>query len=224
MISSYPLQTVPINQPLNQNQNNSGMQSRNQNDQSFLATLPTPFNNVFHQTNRINNRDRQNQRMQTFSSLPKTTNQPNDVINDRTPASTYILSNQSKYYQSGDPDQEVYLGNVGKSTGGYMKGTFQNSRINNKETHNERLQNLTPLACTSATPVSTFDYVGSVNKNNQIRYDSREYKSQDMFERQSLADQRKTEWERMSSNINQLTGKHNLVVNDIRPIDTRQLE
>jgi hypothetical protein len=209
------------NQHMNQNQNQN--QSQNQNS-SFLVSLPTTFNNVFHQTNRVSNRDRQNERMQSFSSLPKTTNQPNDFMGDRAHASPYKFNNETNYYQSGDPEQEVYLGNVGRSTGGYMQGTFQNSRVNNKDTNNERLQNLTPLACTSATPVSTFDYVGSVNQINQVRYDSRQHRNQDLIDRQSLADQRKNEWERMSSNINQLTGKQKLVVNDIRPVDTRQID
>jgi hypothetical protein len=192
----------------------------NQNNASFLATLPTPFNNVFLQTNRVSNRDKQNERMQSFSSLPKTVNQPSDYVSERMHASPYKSNYEPGYYQSGDGSQEAYLGNVGRSTGGYMQGTFQNSRINNKDANNERLQNLTPLACTSATPISTFDYVGSINQNNEIRYNNRDNRE----DRQTIADQRKSEWERMSSNINQLTGKHTLVVNNIRPVDTRQID
>lgn len=207
----------------NMNQNNPNINhniNQTQSGSSFLATLPTTFNNVFLQTNRVSNRDKQNERMQSFGSLPKTVNQPSDYVNERAHATAYTNNPELNYYQSGNPGQEAYLGNIGRSTGGYMQGTFQNSRINNKDANNERLQSLTPLACTSAIPITTFDYVGSINQNNEIRYNNRDYKQ----DRQTISEQRKNEWERMSSNINQLNGKHSLVVNNIRPVDTRQID
>jgi len=218
MVTHYPLQLQPEksqgvpNQPQQQNQ-------------PFLAPLPGTFNNVFHQTNRASNRDRQNERMQEFSSLPRTMNQPSGFVNDRAPASPYKLSYESKYYQSGNDQDKAYLGNMGRSTGGYMPGTFVNSRVNYKDSHNERLQDLTPLAKTSATPVCTLDYAGSVGQNSKIITDSRDFREQDMNSRQSLADQRQAEWQRMSSNISQLgNNQQHLVINTLRPVDTRQAE
>ena len=226
MVPHYPSQIEP--------DHSSATPRRNQDPNSFLAPLPSAFNNVFHQTNRVSNRDRQNQRMQEFSSLPRTLNQPTNFVNDRPPAMPYKLSYESTYYQtgnqtgnsnqSGNQPQHAYLGNVGRSTGGYMPGTYQNSRVNYKDTHNERLQSLMPLARASATPVCTLDYATSINQNNQIRDESRTFREQDIQDRQFVADQRKAEWERMSSNITQLGGTPDLVVNTLRPVDTRQAE
>lgn len=214
MVQNYPSQLQPTELqgiPKNQIQQN----------QSFLAPLPTTFNNTFHQTNRASNRDQQNERMQEFSSLPRTMNQPSNFVNDRAPASPYKLSYESKYYQSGNEPNQSYLGNVGRSTGGYMPGTFVNSRMNYKDSHNERLQGFMPLARTSATPVCTLDYPECVDQN------SRDFKNQDTentHQKRHLADQRQAEWHRMSTNINQIAQGQPLVINNLRPIDTRQTE
>lgn len=201
-------------QPRFQENNNMQVQEPIPSEQNFLSELPNPFNNTFHQTSRVSNRDLHNERIQQLTSLPRTLNQPTSQIshiNDRSPSSPYRVSYESQYYQNGR-GEGTYLGNVGRSTGGYLPGTFQNSRDNYKDQHNERLQNLEPLARTCATPLSTTDYTKSVIMNQNQFVNTRDQQSS----RQQQIQPSSRQW---NQNVN---AQMPLSVDTHRPVDTRQ--
>ena len=141
-------------QPQNQNQN------QNQN-----------------QTGKFNSRDEHNSRMQEFSSLPRALYQPTKHINNPH-LSGYQNSydNQYRAYSpmSSNPDfiiQHPERNNNNNNnnnndlpmTMNYLPNTNESARMNFKETHNERLQSLSPLARTCAIPNS--DYTKSIEQN-----------------------------------------------------------
>ncbi len=103
----------------------------------------------------------------------------------------------------------------------YLPKMNESSRVNYKETHNERLQTLTPLSRNSALPNS--DYLQSVNRNTSILEQGRNAINMNHNNRKEIDEQRKKEWERMSGNIIHIGKPQQIVVPDNKPIGTRQL-
>jgi hypothetical protein len=209
----------------------SNSQSYQEPSNNFVANLPSNFNNVFQQTSRINNRDLNNERMNTIASLPRALNQPNQMLDNRVAAASFKASYQDQYKPfSSNMDPSMYNFNnqpnrmnqsiVLQDEGLLRKN--ESSRVNNKDTYNERMQNLMPLPRTAAIPITTSDYNKSIKQNIQLMENGRNYKHSDMDNRQEMAEQKKKEWERMSNNIKLFGNQNKIVVDFNRPQDTRQ--
>ncbi len=143
-------------------------------DQDYSYSNQNQQNLPFNQQNmRTNSRDEHNSRMQEFSSLPRALYQPTKHINNPH-LSGYQNSydNQYRSYSpmSSNPDiiiQHPERNNNNNNdlpmTMNYLPNTNESARMNYKETHNERLQSLSPLARTCAIPNS--DYTKSIEQN-----------------------------------------------------------
>jgi hypothetical protein len=235
------------NQPQNTHQNQNQTQQQYHNNipstnTNFMTNLPSNFNNVFQQTSRINNKDLNNERMQTISSLPRALNQPMQLIDNRIASSSFTASYQDQYKPfSPNMDPTIY----NKQFNNYQQQNQQNqqhnqsnqtmvlqdeaflrknesSRSNNKDTYNQRMQYLIPLPRTAAIPITTSDYNKSIQQNIQLMANSKNYKQSDMDTRHEVAEHRKQEWERMSNNINLFGNPNKIIVDLHRPMDTRQ--
>jgi hypothetical protein len=219
---------------LNMNSSHTPSPSTNtysQPSNNFIAELPSNFNNVFQQTSRINNRDLNNERMQTISSLPRALNQPNQMLDNRVASASFKASYQDQYkpfnsnmdpsmYNFNNHQNQVNQTMVLQDEGLFRKN--ESSRVNNKDTYNERMQNLMPLPRTAAIPITTSDYNKSIRQNIQLMENGRNYKQSDMNNRQEMSEQKKKEWERMSNNIKLFGNQNKIVVDFNRPQDTRQ--
>ncbi len=138
-------------------------QTQNQNQQHL------PFNQ---QNIRANSRDEHNSRMQDFSSLPRALYQPTKHINNPH-LSGYQNSydNQYRSYSPMSSNPDIIIQHPERNnnnndlpiTMNYLPNTNESARMNYKETHNERLQSLSPLARTCAIPNS--DYTKSIEQN-----------------------------------------------------------
>ncbi len=208
------------------------------NQSEFTNQLPNNFNNFFQQTNRVTNRDSNNERIQEFTSLPRALNQPTQMIDTRPILSQYKSSYQDSYkvvnqYQEPTQYQNQYQNNDSAKYEQYYNSNVLNNesflrknesgRNNYKDAHNTRLQELSPLSRTCALPATTTDYTKSVQQSNTLFDDVKTFRKNDMENRQELAEQRKQEWQRMSNNLIHVGKPPAVVVNNNRPLDTRQL-
>jgi hypothetical protein len=225
-----------------QHNNQTNNQPNNQpNSQSeFTNQLPNNFNNFFQQTNRVTNRDSNNERIQEFTSLPRALNQPTQMIDTRPILSQYKSSYQDSHkpvsqyqeptqYQNQNQNQnteqakyeQYYNSNVLNNESFLRKN--ESGRNNYKDSHNTRLQELSPLSRTCALPATTSDYTKSVQQSITLFDGVKTFKKHDMENRQELAEQRKQEWQRMSNNLIHVGKPPTVVVDNNRPLDTRQL-
>ena len=188
-------------------------QNQNQHQDNFITQLPNNFNNVFQQTNRVTNRDANNERMQTFTSLPRALHQPTQMVDARPMLSPYVSSYQDNYRpfsQNQSPNQNYTNQYQTQSNNQANYETYYNPSIldnesflrknesgrnNYKDAHNTRLQELSPLSKTCALPATSKDYTKSVQQSSVLFDDVKAFKRNDMENRQEVAEQRKQEWQ-----------------------------
>ena len=201
-----------------------------------MTNLPSNFNNVFQQTSRINNKDLNNERMQSLSTLPRALHQPMKMI-DEQPAYISFKSSYEDQYKSYNQNQSPFRIetntniNYNNQHQSYQFLPDENllrrnesSRENYKDSHNKRLSELSPLARTCAIP--TTDYTKSIQQNNQLLNQNRNFKINDTQNRKEAAEIKTKEWRSTSNHINNPI--HNpiktpqLIIQTDRPIDTRQ--
>ncbi len=241
---SQPQQQQFQYQPQSHQQSEQTLLINNNNQSGFMNQLPNNFNNFFQQTSRVTNRDSNNERIQEFTSLPRALNQPTQMIDTRPMISPYKSSyqdNHKQFNQYQDPtqnqsQQQYQYQNQNMDQGKYEQYYNQtvlnnesflrkneSGRNNYKDAHNTRLQELSPLSRTCALPATTIDYTKSVQQSNSLFDEVKTFKKNDMENRQELAEQRKQEWQRMSNNLIHVGKPPTIVVNNNRPMDTRQL-
>ena len=201
------------------------------------------------QKNRFNDRDIQNERMQNMYSLPRALYQPTQFVNNPH-LSTYKNSYENQY-KSYDVSSTIPLTqqilptppplsnyhqnnnnnhNNNNNTQDFfsiMPNINESSRVNYKDTHNERMQGLTPLARTCAIPNT--DYTKSIQQQNtmmmpssssSIPINTNGRQSKNMKSENSI-NNKTTEWF-MSNNLNPIGPPVKSILRDNRPVDTRQ--
>jgi hypothetical protein len=192
-------------------------------------------------SNRFSNKDLNNERMQSLSTLPRTLHQPMKMINEQ-PAYVSFKSSYEDQYKSynqtqSNPRFETNINNNNQQqnyNNNQQSQQFlpdenllrrnESSRENYKDSHNKRLSELSPLARTCAIP--TTDYTQSIQQNNQLLNQNRNFKITDTENRKEAADIKTKEWRAMANHINNPI--HNpvqtpkLIIQTDRPIDTRQ--
>ena len=177
--------------------------------------------------------------MQSLSTLPRALHQPMKMINEQ-PAYVSFKSSYEDQYKSYTQNQSNprFETNNQQQNNNYNNNQQQqqflpdenllrrneSSRENYKDSHNKRLSELSPLARTCAIP--TTDYTQSIQQNNQLLNQNRNFKITDTENRKEAADIKTKEWRAMANHINNPI--HNpvqtpkLIIQTDRPIDTRQ--
>ena len=190
-------------------------------------------------SNRFSNKDLNNERMQSLSTLPRALHQPMKMINEQ-PAYVSFKSSYEDQYKSYTQNQSNprFETNNQQQNNNYNNNQQQqqflpdenllrrneSSRENYKDSHNKRLADLSPLARTCAIP--TTDYTQSIQQNNQLLNQNRNFKITDTENRKEAADIKTKEWRAIANHINNPI--HNpvqtpkLIIQTDRPIDTRQ--
>jgi hypothetical protein len=226
-------------QQFNQYQHPQQQQQQQQQTQmSYNSGSGT--NHTYDQTqkNRFNDRDIQNERMQNMTSLPRALYQPTQILNNPH-LSTYKNSyeNQYKSYDVSSTiplTQQIFPQELPEQFKGYhqnnepfsfMPNTNQSSRVNYKDTHNERMQGLMPLPRTCAIPNNNTDYSKSVQYQTlpsaSDRMDINFNNTNTKNERGTNINNKTNEWF-MSNNLNPLGPPPKSILRDNRPVDTRQ--
>ena len=217
--------------------------SQHQQQQSHQQSQQHQYDQT--QKNRFNDRDIQNERMQNMNSLPRTLYQPTQIVNNPH-LSTYKNSyeNQYKSYDVSStipltqqilpPPLSIQPQNNNNNNMNNQQDFFsvmpninESSRVNYKDTHNERMQGLTPLARTCAIPNT--DYTKSIQQQNTmllpsssssipINTNGRQSKNSKI---ENNMNSKTSEWF-MTNNLNPLGPPVKSILRDNRPVDTRQ--
>ncbi len=210
-----------------------------QQQQQFLSqSLSQPYKmdkqNQQNQQNHIkfNDRDLQNERMQNITSLPRALYQPTKSDNNpHLSAYQNSYENQYKSYDSTIPISNIsikhpesqYINNINPLVNHYIPNTNESARVNYKDMHNERMQGLTPLARTCAIPNS--DYMKSIQQNNML-IDSEKQNINNNYQKtrkyNNNMNQNQTSNWYMTNNINPVGPPPKVIIQDNRPVDTRQ--
>ena len=190
-------------------------------------------------SNRFSNKDLNNERMQSLSTLPRALHQPMKMINEQPAYISFKSSYEDQYksYSQNQSPSRFEINNNINTEQNYNNNQQEqflpdenllrrneSSRENYKDSHNKRLSELSPLARTCAIP--TTDYTKSIQQNTQLLNQNRNYKINDIENRKEAADIKTKEWRSISSHITNPI--HNpvqspkLIIQTDRPIDTRQ--
>jgi hypothetical protein len=230
-------------QQFNQHQHQQQQQQQNQTANTYQYQSQSEINHTYDQTqkNRFNDRDIQNERMQNMTSLPRALYQPTQILNNPH-LSTYKNSyeNQYKSYDVSStipltqqifPQQQPHSISMlqqnqqqSQDFFSVMPNTNQSSRVNYKDTHNERMQGLMPLPRTCAIPNT--DYTKSIQQQiipSASSSDGLEFNknTKTKNDRGNTINNKTNEWF-MSNNLNPLGPPPKSILRDNRPVDTRQ--
>jgi hypothetical protein len=227
----------------NYDYNNDYHNHHQPNSQSTLNPYLNQQSN--HHTNRKANKDTNNERMQNFCSLPKSLNNPMlTPPTFMTPMDSFRTSYNDQYkdYSSASklPNYQVDNSNHDNVFNQYHQNsntnpifnnlpkTNESSRVNYKDANNERMQSLLPLPKTASLPTTTSDYKISVQQNSSLITQGRNATQQNYDNRQQARNQpgnhMSAEWERMANNVQQFGHSKPFVFDNIRPIDTRNID
>lgn len=186
-------------------------------------------------SNKINNRELNNERMQSIFSLPRTLTQPsnsfgfdrNNYQNEYTNFNQTNTSRQfDQIYQTQNNNQPQNYHNQQYTTPQSVSlidesilRKKESDRTNYKDSHNERLQGLSPLARTCAIPITTADYNHSVQQNTSLIIQGRNANNQNTDKKKDIASMQTSQWYQQNNSMQ--TPK--VVIDTMRPMDTRQI-
>ncbi len=245
MFQSFNNPEIPESIRITQNQYNQHQQY-NQNNYDYSNDYhnhqPYQLNN---QTNRKANKDMNNERMQNFCSLPKSLHNPmlppptfmtpmdsfrssyNDQYKDYTSYSK-LPDYQSQNKNHDNVFNQFHPNSTNNPIFGSLPKTNETSRINYKDANNERMQSLLPLPKTASIPITTSDYKTSIQQNSSLLTQERNAFQQNYENRQQdrnlPPNQMTPEWSRMANNFKQFSHKQPIIIDDIRPVDTRNMD
>ena len=227
----------------NTNKQNNYDYSNDYHNYQRPQTHQTPQLN--YQTNRKANKDTNNERMQNFCSLPKSLHNPMmSPPTFMTPMDSFRSSYNDQYkdystyskvpdYQSqnNNPDNvfnQYHPNSSNNPIFGSLPKTNESSRVNYKDANNERMQSLLPLPRTAALPATTSDYKTSIQQNNSLLTQERNAFQQNYENKQQARNhqpnQMSGDWGRMANNFQQFGHQSPVVIDGIRPVDTRNID
>lgn len=185
-------------------------------------------------SNKINNRELNNERMQSIFSLPRTLTQPTNSFGfDRNNyQNEYTNFNQTNTRQF----DQIYQTQMNNQPQNYYNQQYtqphnpslidesllrknESDRTNYKDSHNERLQGLSPLARTCAIPITTADYNASVQQNTSLLIQGRNANNQNTDKKKDISSMQTSQWYQNNNTIQ----PPKVVVDTMRPMDTRQI-
>jgi hypothetical protein len=186
-------------------------------------------------SNKINNRELNNERMQSIFSLPRTLTQPsnsfgfdrNNYQNEYTNFNQTNTSRQfDQIYQTQNNNQPQNYHNQQYTTPQSVSlidesllRKNESDRTNYKDSHNERLQGLSPLARTCAIPITTADYNHSVQQNTSLIIQGRNANNQNTDKKKDIASMQTSQWYQQNNSMQ----APKVVIDTMRPMDTRQI-
>lgn len=189
-------------------------------------------NNAKPITPKINNRELNNERMQDMFSLPRTLSQPINSLgfdrnnyqdqytnfnqnNNVSRQFDQIYQNQPQNYYNQYYIQPPSASLIDES----ILRKNESDRTNFKDSHNERLQSLSPLARTCAIPITTEDYNKSIQQNSSLIVQGRNALNQNTDRKKDVSSMQTSQWYQQN-NIMKLP---KVVIDNMRPMDTRQI-
>ncbi len=237
-------QSIRVPQQVPQQYSNQKQYDNYQND--YHNHQPYHLSNQFsNQTNRKANKDANNERMQDFCSLPKSLHNPMlSPPTFMTPMDSFRSSYNDQYkdytsfsklpdYQSQNNNHDNVFNQYHPNSSnnpifGSLPRTNESSRVNHREANNERMQTLLPLPKTAALPTTTSDYKSSIQQNSSLLLQERSAFQQNYENKQQARnqppEQMSVEWKRMANNFQQFGHPKPVIVDNIRPIDTRNID
>lgn len=241
-------QSIRVTEQYPQSQQSQQQYSRKSNnyENDYHNHQPYHLNNhVGSQTSRKANKDTNNERMQDFCSLPKSLHNPMlSPPTFMTPTDSFRSSYNDQYkdyttfsklpnYQSqnNNPDNvfnQYHPNSNNNPIFGSLPRTNESSRVNHREANNERMQSLLPLPKTAALPTTTSDYKSSIQQNNSLLMQERTAFQHNYENKQQARnhppEQMSAEWNRMANNFQQFGHPKPVVFDNIRPVDTRNID
>ena len=188
-------------------------------------------------TNKINNRELNNERMQGMFSLPRTLSQPTNSLGfDRNNYQDQYTNFNQNNNVSRQFDQIYQNNNQQNQPQNYYNQYYiqppsaslidesilrknESDRTNFKDSHNERLQSLSPLARTCAIPITTEDYNKSIQQNSSLIVQGRNALNQNTDRKKDIASMQTSQWYQQNNTMQ----SPKVVVDTMRPMDTRQI-
>ncbi len=194
-------------------------------------------NNAKPITPKINNRELNNERMQGMFSLPRTLSQPTNSLgfdrnnyqdqytnfnqnNNVSRQFDQIYQNNNQQNQPQNYYNQYYIQppNAGLIDESILRKN-ESDRTNFKDSHNERLQSLSPLARTCAIPITTEDYNKSIQENSSLIVQGRNALNQNTDRKKDISSMQTSQWYQQNNTMQ----PPKVVIDTMRPMDTRQI-
>ncbi len=188
-----------------------------------------------HITPKINNRELNNERMQGMYSLPRTLSQPTNSLgfdrnNYQNEYTNFNQTNNSRQFdqiyqtqQNNQPQNYYNQYYITPQSASLIDESIlrknESDRTNYKDSHNERLQSLSPLARTCAIPITTADYNQSVQQNSSLLIQGRNATNQNIDKKKDISSMQTSQWYQNNNTMQ----APKVVIDTMRPMDTRQI-